>query len=211
MFLIQTTQEAEQAYEERKQELTIQRKRFDKELFGLQNGLTEVQDRIDNLKSEMGGDTQFGTNSKVMSQELELNIRNKIKEVYTNVVFHGERKVVETNSSAINLLAELENECERLIKKIVDYTETEGEEVVNKYSKEIQKERQNLKIKKNLKEQREIELKRQKNESNKKSRVIEIKRRAVFRSKPKTIKKKVSNDNKLSQEDIDKQYYIGIY
>lgn len=145
-----------------------------------------------------------------MSHDLTVQLKNKIKEVYKNVVLHGEGKVIETNSSVVYLLGELENEWERLLRTIYNPDKNYDPEIITKIAKDIQKERKNENIQKNKEEQLELERKK-KNESSKKNRIIEIKRRAMQRSKPKVMKKKVTNNNKLSQEDIDKQYYIGIY
>lgn len=82
---------------------------------------------------------------------------------------------------------------------------------VAQFMKEIHKDRKNENILKNKEEKKEADLRRLKNESNKKNRAIEVKRRAMFRSKPKTIVKKKSNSNKKTQDELDRQYYIGIY
>lgn len=81
LFLIQTTQEAEQAYEEKKQEFTIKRRKFDKELKGLQQGLEEVKERINKVYSEMNPENNLVAEGKSMSHGLAQKLKNKVKEV----------------------------------------------------------------------------------------------------------------------------------
>ena len=52
---------------------------------------------------------------------------------------------------------------------------------------------------------------KRKKEENKKKTTFEIYKPLMKRSKPKTIKKKVENDNKLSKDDEDKLYFLGFY
>ena len=72
--------------------------------------------------------------------------------------------------------------------------------MITGFIKDITKERkfQNLEQKKKQ-EMIKANKQRENNESKNKNRIIEVKRRPMMRSKPKTIKKKVSNNNKLSE------------
>jgi len=109
LFLIQTTQEAEQAYEEKKQEFTIKKKKFDKELNKLQNDLGNAKDRISKIETDMTMDNDVGTDGKSMPPDIVKRVKNKVKEVYANVS-KSEGRVIETSNSPVDLLSELENE-----------------------------------------------------------------------------------------------------
>lgn len=78
-------------------------------------------------------------------------------------------------------------------------------------SKQIQKERKNENILKKKEKQNRDNLEKRKNEENKKKKVFESYKPLMKRSKPKTIKKRVENDNKLSKDDLDKLYFLGFY
>jgi hypothetical protein len=210
LFLIQTTQEAEQAYEEKKQEFNVKKKRFEKEINGLQNGLKEVKERIFSIEDEMAKEHNLVTEGRAMPPDTEKRLKSKVNDSFKRVTEHGKGKMVETGGAPVYLLGELENECEGLLQKINKFSGEHGEELVNAFIKEIQKDRKSQNIEKKKIEQIEANLQRQKNESKNKNRIIEVKRRAMQRSKPKVIKKKISNNNKLSEEDKAKLYYIGI-
>lgn len=208
LFLIQQTQEAEQSVEEKKHEFNKVRKQFDKELSGLQQGLIEVNERIDNTKMDMREDLDLGNETNRMPLELEKRLKRKIKEVYEQVTA-GESKVVESNNSSIYLLTELEKKCEGIFLKIHDAEHKLPADLVSSAIKDIQKERKNQ----NIRDKKERQLKDNKrkmlDDASKNNKVFESHRPLMQRSRPKMIKKKVENDNKLSKEDEEKIYYLG--
>lgn len=105
-LLIQQTQEAEQAFEEKNHEFMRIKKEFEREIRGLENGLSEVKERIRKVKAEMEKEEDFDNDQKAMPAELVKRIRNKIREVYASVCAN-EGKVVESTNS-IYLLSEIE-------------------------------------------------------------------------------------------------------
>jgi len=78
-------------------------------------------------------------------------------------------------------------------------------------SKQIQKDIKNTNIQKNKEIQNRENMLKRKKEENKKKTSFQIYKPLMKRSKPKTIKRKVENDNKLSKEDLDKLYFLGMY
>lgn len=107
LFLIQQTQEAEQAFEEKNHEFMRIKKECERDIRGLENGLTEVKERIKKAKGEMDKEEDFDNDQKAMPSELVKRIRNKVKEVYASISAN-EGKVVESNNSTLYLLAEIE-------------------------------------------------------------------------------------------------------
>ena len=107
LFLIQQTQEAEQAYEEKNHVFMKTKKRYENELRALENGLAEVKDRINKITGEMEKDSELDNDQKKMPPELVKKIRSKVKEVYA-FILAGEGKHVESNNSTLYLLSEIE-------------------------------------------------------------------------------------------------------
>jgi uncharacterized phage infection (PIP) family protein YhgE len=107
LFLIQQTQEAEQACEEKSHELNKVCRMYENDIRGLEVGLQEVKERIKKTQEEMDKDSNFENDQKAMPKELEKQLKNKIEEVYA-AVFAKEGKVVESNNSGLYLLAEVE-------------------------------------------------------------------------------------------------------
>jgi hypothetical protein len=106
LFLIQQTQEAEQAFEEKNHEFIKVKKKYENDIRGLENGLKEVKDRIRAIE-DIDKEQNIDNARKTMPKDLEKRLRQKIKEVYA-AVFSGEGKGVESNSNGLYMLGEIE-------------------------------------------------------------------------------------------------------
>lgn len=106
LFLIQQTQEAEQAFEEKNHEFIKVKKKYENDIRGLENGLKEVKDRIRAIE-DIDKEQSIDNARKTMPKDLEKRLRHKIKEVYA-AVFAGEGKGVESNSNGLYMLGEIE-------------------------------------------------------------------------------------------------------
>mmetsp|Transcript_36845 Transcript_36845/g.36474 ORF Transcript_36845/g.36474 Transcript_36845/m.36474 type:complete len:326 (+) Transcript_36845:315-1292(+) len=106
LFLIQQTQEAEQAYEEKNHLFQRSKKRYENEIKALGGGLTEVNERIGKINGEIEKDQEIDSRKKI-PEELEYRIREKVKEIYSSI-FKGQGKHVESNNSTLYLLSEIE-------------------------------------------------------------------------------------------------------
>ena len=90
LFLIQTTQEAEQAYEEKKQEFNAKRKRFEKqEIKGLTKGLSEVKERIHAINDEMTKAHNLVTEGRAMPPDTEKRLKHKVIDTFKHGTEHG--------------------------------------------------------------------------------------------------------------------------
>mmetsp|Transcript_36845 Transcript_36845/g.36479 ORF Transcript_36845/g.36479 Transcript_36845/m.36479 type:complete len:84 (+) Transcript_36845:1342-1593(+) len=76
--------------------------------------------------------------------------------------------------------------------------------------KDINKDIKNSNIQKNKEIQNRANILKRKNDSSDK-RDFYIYKPLMKRSKRESIKKKVDNENKLSEEDLDKIYFLGLY
>jgi len=107
LFLIQQTQEAEQAYEEKNHIFMKTKKKYENELEALESGLSEVKERINKITGEMEKDQELDNDQKKMPVELVKRIRIKVREVYGSIM-EGEGKNIESNNSTLYLLSEIE-------------------------------------------------------------------------------------------------------
>ena len=105
----------------------------------------------------------------------------------------------------------MKNKSEKIFLKIKDAENKLPADVVSSTIKEIQKEPKNPNIKHKKEKQMKDNKRKLQDEESKKNKVFEKHRTLMQRSKPKMIKKKVENDNKLSKEDEEKMYYLGFY
>lgn len=162
LFLIQQTQEAEQEFEERKQDFIKKKAKYEKEINGLKRGLAEVKERIALVYSEMDKDQDSVNEMAAVPKEL----RKKVCDVFTTVFVVDQKSMVE-NKSTLYLLAELEKLIEDLLRRINEYKDILNPSQVNKFMKAVAKERKNEKIQENKDKQAELDRKRRKKESKK--------------------------------------------
>lgn len=207
LFLIQQTQEAEQAYEEKNQELTRIKKKFDKEISGLQQGLNETNERIKKIRKEIDTESKGDNENKEMDPMIINRIKSKVKEVYMSIPNEG--KGVESNNTTLYFLCEIEKKIEEYLQKIRIAESTFSESYVAEKQKTFMKERKDKKVKKNQEEKKILELKKKQEDMNKKNRAFEIHRPLMERSKPK-IKKKIVKNNTQTEEDKDREFYLGL-
>lgn len=237
LFLIQQTQEAEQAYEEKSHEFIKIKKKYENELRVLEGNLAEKKDKISKITGDMDKDDwdwdigdysgKLGLGSKIKKvasntgkawgkydfendeKNFVKKIRQKVREVYRSISAE-EGKHVESNNSTLYLLGEIEKKWDELIKEELTWSEKEPVKFHEEY-KQIQKDIKQENMKQNkLKQELESERKRKAEDKSKKS-MFDTYKPLMKRSKPKAIKKKVENDNKLSKDDLDKLYFLGFY
>lgn len=120
LFLIQQTQEAEQAYEEKNHEFKKIKKQYENSIRVVENGLTEVRERITKTLGEMEKDQDLDSDQKSMPPDQIKKLRDKVKSVY-GAISSNEGKVVESNNSTLYLLCEIEKKCEELIRLEKEY------------------------------------------------------------------------------------------
>jgi hypothetical protein len=215
LFLIQQTQEAEQAYEEKSHEFIKIKKKYENELNALEGALTEVNDRITKNTGETDND-DFESDEKLIVK----NIRIKVKEVYKGILAN-EGKGADSNNSTLYLLGELEKKCDGLIKDEKDYREKDipiidnvaqpSTNLTENTSKQIQKEIKVQNMDKKKKQNNDANIEKLKAGDKTKKSKFDIYKPMMKRSKPKAIQKKVEDDNKLSKDDLNKLYYLGFY
>lgn len=148
-----------------------------------------------------------------MNPELIRKIKSKIVEVVSAVIDKPGLKISEGNNwNALNLLADIEKllqENYTYINELKEWIDDRHE--IAKIERNIWNDRKHAKQEKNQQlKQAEAKEKRLKDEMKKQNKVIFPFKPLNFRSEPRRIKKKVEKNHKLSREDEDKLFYLGL-
>lgn len=113
LFLIQQTQEAEQAIEDKNQEFKQVKHRLNREIEKVSRDFKDLQDKIEATQLEIESVNAIKDNITSMSPRHMENIKNKIKQIVINTIDKPGSRILETTNTenALHMLAEIEKQC----------------------------------------------------------------------------------------------------
>ena len=117
LFLIQQTQEAEQAIEDKILEFELEKKRIDAEIERVSHDMQEINDKITKNRTEMKHVIGIKDNLSNMSPDLINKIKQKIKSIVINTTDSSVRSEGH-NENAIHLLSIIEKQIVDLFRRI---------------------------------------------------------------------------------------------
>jgi hypothetical protein len=197
LFLIQNSQETEQALEELKQNYRHTRKKLDDKTSSLEQNMEELNEQIhhEEYKAEsLKVRVQQSTGDTQEKQEALLaSLGEKVKDVYQRV---GTNNTGSTPSTLV-MLSELEAQLENLLSAL----EQMPPEYVKKAEKEKEKKRRDIKRneQKASQEQAQIERNKKAIERSRQPPKKRTGRQIMFRSQP--VRRKIKEDEKENTED----------